>query len=55
MSEKTDSGDSTDAGDSAENGDYEDDFENDLEWLINEEEMSSLGETEVLKKMLIIL
>ncbi|XP_019383125.1 PREDICTED: coiled-coil domain-containing protein 181 isoform X1 [Gavialis gangeticus] len=46
MSKKTDSGDSTDAGDSAESGEYEDDFENDLEWLINEEEMSSLGETE---------
>ncbi|XP_019404374.1 PREDICTED: coiled-coil domain-containing protein 181 isoform X1 [Crocodylus porosus] len=46
MSEKTDSGDSADAGDSAESGEYEDDFENDLEWLINEEEMSSLGETE---------
>nr|XP_020640565.1 coiled-coil domain-containing protein 181 isoform X1 [Pogona vitticeps]XP_020640566.1 coiled-coil domain-containing protein 181 isoform X1 [Pogona vitticeps]XP_020640567.1 coiled-coil domain-containing protein 181 isoform X1 [Pogona vitticeps]XP_020640568.1 coiled-coil domain-containing protein 181 isoform X1 [Pogona vitticeps]XP_020640569.1 coiled-coil domain-containing protein 181 isoform X1 [Pogona vitticeps]XP_020640570.1 coiled-coil domain-containing protein 181 isoform X1 [Pogona vitt len=38
MGDKKDTTESTDSGDSTEGGDYEDDFEKDLEWLINEEE-----------------
>ncbi|XP_054830911.1 coiled-coil domain-containing protein 181 isoform X2 [Eublepharis macularius] len=38
MSCKKDTTESTDSGDSTESGEYEDDFEKDLEWLINEEE-----------------
>uniref|UniRef100_A0ACB8FHA9 Uncharacterized protein n=1 Tax=Sphaerodactylus townsendi TaxID=933632 RepID=A0ACB8FHA9_9SAUR len=38
MSCKKDTGESADSGDSTETGEYEDDFEKDLEWLINEEE-----------------
>ncbi|XP_027638218.1 coiled-coil domain-containing protein 181 isoform X1 [Falco rusticolus] len=46
MSEKEDQGDPADMGDLAESGEYEDDFEKDLEWLINEEEKENLGERE---------
>ncbi|XP_061484264.1 coiled-coil domain-containing protein 181 [Rhineura floridana] len=38
MSDKKDTSESSDTGDPTEGGDYEDDFEKDLEWLINEEE-----------------
>ncbi|XP_015266542.1 PREDICTED: coiled-coil domain-containing protein 181 [Gekko japonicus] len=38
MSYKKDTSESADSGDSIETGEYEDDFEKDLEWLINEEE-----------------
>ncbi|XP_070606081.1 coiled-coil domain-containing protein 181 isoform X2 [Erythrolamprus reginae] len=38
MSDKKETSESTDTGDTTEGGDYEDDFEKDLEWLINEEE-----------------
>ncbi|XP_067402212.1 coiled-coil domain-containing protein 181 [Emydura macquarii macquarii] len=44
MSDKKDTNDSSEAGDSSESAEYEDDFEKDLEWLINEEE--NHGETE---------
>ncbi|KFZ55247.1 Coiled-coil domain-containing protein 181, partial [Podiceps cristatus] len=44
MSEEEDQGDPADMGDLTESGEYEDDFEKDLEWLINEEE--NLGERE---------
>ncbi|KFQ68119.1 Coiled-coil domain-containing protein 181 [Phaethon lepturus] len=46
MSEKEDQGDPSDTGDLTESGEYEDDFEKDLEWLINEEENKILGERE---------
>ncbi|KFP15720.1 coiled-coil domain-containing protein 181 [Egretta garzetta] len=46
MSEKEDQGDPADMGDLSESGEYEDDFEKDLEWLINEEEEENLGERE---------
>uniref|UniRef100_A0A8C8ABH3 Coiled-coil domain-containing protein 181 n=1 Tax=Otus sunia TaxID=257818 RepID=A0A8C8ABH3_9STRI len=46
MSEKEDQGDPADMGDLTESGEYEDDFEKDLEWLINEEEKENLGEGE---------
>ncbi|NXT94758.1 CC181 protein, partial [Anhinga rufa] len=46
MSEKEDQGDPADMGDLAESGEYEDDFEKDLEWLINEEEKENLSERE---------
>ncbi|XP_062982976.1 coiled-coil domain-containing protein 181 [Elgaria multicarinata webbii] len=38
MSDKKDISESTDSGGLTEGGDYDDDFEKDLEWLINEEE-----------------
>ncbi|NXH72321.1 CC181 protein, partial [Hydrobates tethys] len=46
MSEKEDQGDPGDMGDLTESEEYEDDFEKDLEWLINEEEKENLGERE---------
>ncbi|KAK1187002.1 CC181 protein, partial [Pygoscelis papua] len=46
MSEKEDQGDPADTGDLTESGEYEDDFEKDLEWLINEEEEENVGERE---------
>ncbi|NWY59870.1 CC181 protein, partial [Chionis minor] len=46
MSEKEDQGDPADMGDLTESGEYEDDFEKDLEWLINEDEKENLGEGE---------
>ncbi|XP_074753836.1 coiled-coil domain-containing protein 181 isoform X2 [Athene noctua] len=46
MSEKEDQGDPADMGDLTESAEYEDDFEKDLEWLINEEEKENLGEGE---------
>ncbi|XP_009820457.2 coiled-coil domain-containing protein 181 [Gavia stellata] len=46
MSEKEDQGDPADMGDVTESGEYEDDFEKDLEWLINEEEKENRGERE---------
>lgn len=36
--------------DSKETGEYEDDFEKDLEWLINEKEQSDVNITEVYTK-----
>ena len=51
MSEKEDQGDPADMGDLTESGEYEDDFEKDLEWLINEEEKENLGEREVFVKL----
>ncbi|NXN66821.1 CC181 protein, partial [Himantopus himantopus] len=50
MSEKEDQGDPADMGDLTESGEYEDDFEKDLEWLINEDEKENLGEGENLEK-----
>ncbi|XP_075563161.1 coiled-coil domain-containing protein 181 isoform X2 [Pelecanus crispus] len=44
MSEKEDQGNPADTGDLTETGEYEDDFENDLEWLINEEEKENLAQ-----------
>ncbi|CAI5772988.1 Coiled-coil domain-containing protein 181 [Podarcis lilfordi] len=38
MSDKKDTSESSDTGGPTDGGDYEDDFEKDLEWLINEEE-----------------
>ncbi|KAJ7320305.1 hypothetical protein JRQ81_019816 [Phrynocephalus forsythii] len=38
MGDKKETTESTDSGDPIESGDYEDDFEKELEWLINEEE-----------------
>uniref|UniRef100_A0A8D0GJT8 Coiled-coil domain-containing protein 181 n=1 Tax=Sphenodon punctatus TaxID=8508 RepID=A0A8D0GJT8_SPHPU len=46
MSDKKDASDSPDTGDSTESGEYEDDFEKDLEWLINEEEKESPDDSE---------
>nr|XP_013039999.2 coiled-coil domain-containing protein 181 [Anser cygnoides]XP_013040002.2 coiled-coil domain-containing protein 181 [Anser cygnoides]XP_013040010.2 coiled-coil domain-containing protein 181 [Anser cygnoides]XP_013040015.2 coiled-coil domain-containing protein 181 [Anser cygnoides] len=46
MSENEDQGDPANMGDITESGEYEDDFEKDLEWLINEEEKENLGEIE---------
>ncbi|NXI63040.1 CC181 protein, partial [Anseranas semipalmata] len=46
MSENEDQGDPANTGDITESGEYEDDFEKDLEWLINEEEKENLGERE---------
>ncbi|XP_074890413.1 coiled-coil domain-containing protein 181 [Buteo buteo] len=46
MSDKEDQEDPADMGDLTESGEYEDDFEKDLEWLINEEEKENLGERE---------
>ncbi|KAM9246562.1 Coiled-coil domain-containing protein 181 [Leptosomus discolor] len=46
MSEKEDRGDPADMGDLTESEEYEDDFEKDLEWLINEEEKENLAERE---------
>ncbi|NXN55162.1 CC181 protein, partial [Rynchops niger] len=46
MSEKEDQGHPADMGDLTESGEYEDDFEKDLEWLINEDEKEDLGEGE---------
>ncbi|NXF34415.1 CC181 protein, partial [Nyctibius bracteatus] len=46
MSEKEDQGDAADMGDVTESVEYEDDFEKDLEWPINEEEKENLGERE---------
>ncbi|XP_032861094.2 coiled-coil domain-containing protein 181 isoform X2 [Tyto alba] len=46
MSEKENQGDPADMGDLTESGEYEDDFEKDLDWLINEEEKENLGEIE---------
>uniref|UniRef100_A0A8C0EXW1 Coiled-coil domain-containing protein 181 n=1 Tax=Bubo bubo TaxID=30461 RepID=A0A8C0EXW1_BUBBB len=50
MSEKEDQGDPADMGDLTESGEYEDDFEKDLEWLINEEEKENLGEGEEMEE-----
>ncbi|XP_053166209.1 coiled-coil domain-containing protein 181 isoform X2 [Hemicordylus capensis] len=46
MSDKKDTSESADTGDSTESGDYDDDFEKDLEWLINEEEKEILDDTQ---------
>ncbi|NXW60600.1 CC181 protein, partial [Eurystomus gularis] len=46
MSEKEDQGGPADMGELTESGEYEDDFEKDLEWLVNEEEKENLGEKE---------
>uniref|UniRef100_A0A8B9M2B8 Coiled-coil domain-containing protein 181 n=1 Tax=Accipiter nisus TaxID=211598 RepID=A0A8B9M2B8_9AVES len=46
MSDKEDQEDPADMGDLTESGEYEDDFEKDLEWLINEEEKENLGQRE---------
>ncbi|NXG31408.1 CC181 protein, partial [Dromaius novaehollandiae] len=46
MSERKDQGDPADVDDITESLEYEDDFEKDLEWLINEEEKENLGERE---------
>ncbi|XP_053900321.1 coiled-coil domain-containing protein 181 isoform X3 [Malaclemys terrapin pileata] len=49
MSDKKDTNDLREAGDSTESAEYEDDFEKDLEWFINEEkgeEDDDPGETE---------
>ncbi|NXU48073.1 CC181 protein, partial [Turnix velox] len=46
MSEKEDQEDPADMGDLTENGDYEDDFEKDPEWLINENEKEDLDDRE---------
>lgn len=51
MSKKGDQGDPADTGDLTESGEYEDDFEKDLEWLINEEEKENIGEREVFVKL----
>lgn len=45
-----DTTESADSGDSTETGEYEDDFEKDLEWLINEEEKGISDDTQVLRK-----
>lgn len=37
MSDRKESSDSEDTGNTTESGEYDDDFEKDLEWLINEE------------------
>lgn len=52
MSENDDQGDPANMGDITESGEYEDDFEKDLEWLINEEEKENLGEIEVFVKLI---
>ncbi|NWX48263.1 CC181 protein, partial [Steatornis caripensis] len=44
MSEKEDQGDPADVGDLTESGEYDDDFEKDVEWLVNEEKKENLGE-----------
>ncbi|XP_068273622.1 coiled-coil domain-containing protein 181 [Nyctibius grandis] len=46
MSEKEDQGDAADVGDLTETAEYEDDFEKDLEWPVDEEEKENLGERE---------
>nr|XP_056714362.1 coiled-coil domain-containing protein 181 isoform X2 [Euleptes europaea] len=46
MSDKKDPSESADSGDSTETGEYEDDFEKDLEWLINEEEKGIFDDTQ---------
>ncbi|XP_062428174.1 coiled-coil domain-containing protein 181 [Rhea pennata] len=46
MSEGKDQGNPEDVDDITESVEYEDDFEKDLEWLINEEEKENLGERE---------
>ncbi|XP_006112275.1 coiled-coil domain-containing protein 181 [Pelodiscus sinensis] len=46
MDDKKDTNDLKEAGDSTESAEYEDDFEKDLEWLINEEKEDNFGETE---------
>uniref|UniRef100_A0A8B9PD19 Coiled-coil domain-containing protein 181 n=1 Tax=Apteryx owenii TaxID=8824 RepID=A0A8B9PD19_APTOW len=46
MSEKEDQGDPADMDDITESIEYEDDFEKDLEWLINEEEKENLDSEE---------
>ncbi|XP_044298686.1 coiled-coil domain-containing protein 181 [Varanus komodoensis] len=46
MSDKKDISESTDSAGSIDGGDYEDDFEKDLEWLINEEEKNHDGNEE---------
>lgn len=50
MGDKTDTTESTDSGDPTEGGDYEDDFEKDLEWLINEEEKRISSDIQVFIK-----
>uniref|UniRef100_A0A8B9BWD6 Coiled-coil domain-containing protein 181 n=1 Tax=Anser brachyrhynchus TaxID=132585 RepID=A0A8B9BWD6_9AVES len=47
MSENEDQGDPANMGDITESGEYEDDFEKDLEWLINEEEKENLDSEEM--------
>lgn len=51
MSENEDQGGLANMDNLTEREEYEDDFEKDLEWLINEEEKESLGEREVLVKL----
>ncbi|NXL83922.1 CC181 protein, partial [Alectura lathami] len=50
MSGNEDQGDPANVDDLTESGEYEDDFEKDLEWLINEEEKENLGEREAPEK-----
>lgn len=50
MSDKKETSESTDTGDTTEGGDYEDDFEKDLEWLINEEEKEISDDIQVLRE-----
>ncbi|NWU97320.1 CC181 protein, partial [Upupa epops] len=45
MSEKEDQVDAADMGDLTEGGEYEDDFEKDPEWPVNEAEKENLGES----------
>ncbi|OXB62540.1 hypothetical protein ASZ78_014486 [Callipepla squamata] len=47
MSENEDQGDLANMDDLTEKEEYEDDFEKDLEWLINEEEKENLAEREI--------
>ncbi|NXS64412.1 CC181 protein, partial [Brachypteracias leptosomus] len=44
MSEKEDQGDPADMSELTESGEYEDDFEKDFKWPVNEEEKENLGE-----------
>ncbi|KFP26067.1 Coiled-coil domain-containing protein 181 [Colius striatus] len=46
MNKKEDQGDPADMDDLTESEEYEDDFEKDLEWLVNEEEKEDNGERE---------
>lgn len=51
MSENEDQGSLANMDNLTEGEEYEDDFEKDLEWLINEEEKENLGEREVFVKL----
>lgn len=55
MSHKKDSSESSDTGGYIESGYYDDDFEKDLEWLINEEEKGIPSDTQVVMKYYVIL